>query len=100
MNWQAAKQGDEFTVPLCRMHHREVHRVGNEEAWWGAAGIDPLSVAQMLWKMTRVDEGRVNTDQGEPASASISADRSSEQVRAASKRRGRRAPRSENSAPV
>jgi len=51
--WQAAKQGDEFTVPLCRMHHREVHRVGNEEAWWGAAGIDPLSVAHVVENDTR-----------------------------------------------
>src|SRR5262245_5310467 len=43
------KASDEFTVPLCRVHHREVHRVGNEQAWWQAAGIDPLSVAQKLW---------------------------------------------------
>jgi len=25
-----AKVSDEFTVPLCRTHHREVHRVGDE----------------------------------------------------------------------
>jgi len=24
---------DEFTVPLRRMHHRELHRTGNEAAW-------------------------------------------------------------------
>ena len=35
------KVSDEFTVPLCRVHHRAVHRVGNERAWWKAAGIDP-----------------------------------------------------------
>jgi hypothetical protein len=39
------KASDEFTVPLCRMHHREVHRVGDERAWWKAAGVDPLKVA-------------------------------------------------------
>src|SRR5262245_20526906 len=36
----AAGLSDEFTVPLCRVHHRDVHQVGNEQAWWPAAGID------------------------------------------------------------
>jgi hypothetical protein len=53
------KASDEFTVPLCRMHHREVHRAGDERAWWKAAGIDPLKVAGKLWKEARVNEGRV-----------------------------------------
>src|SRR6516165_10665414 len=35
------KVSDEFTVPLCRGHHREVHRCGDEAAWWRKAGIDP-----------------------------------------------------------
>jgi hypothetical protein len=26
------KASDEFTVPLCRMHHREVHRADDEKA--------------------------------------------------------------------
>src|SRR5258708_22481446 len=25
---------DEFTVPVCRAHHRELHRSGDEAAWW------------------------------------------------------------------
>ena len=53
------KASDEFTVPLCRVHHREVHRLGNEQAWWQAADIDPLGVAQKLWNRTRVNEGRL-----------------------------------------
>jgi hypothetical protein len=53
------KASDEFTVPLCRMHHREVHRAGDERAWWKAAGIDPLKVAGKLWKEARVNEGRL-----------------------------------------
>jgi ERF superfamily protein len=53
------KPSDEFTVPLCRMHHREVHRAGDEGAWWKAAGVDPLKVARKLWKETRLDEGRI-----------------------------------------
>jgi hypothetical protein len=41
------------------MHHREVHRAGDERAWWKAAGIDPLKVAHKLWKEARVNEGRI-----------------------------------------
>lgn len=47
------KSSDEFTVPLCRIHHRAVHRVGDERGWWRQAGIDPLKVARRLWKRTR-----------------------------------------------
>jgi hypothetical protein len=43
---------DEFTVPLCRAHHREVHRCGDEGLWWGKAGIDPLAAARALWLET------------------------------------------------
>jgi ERF superfamily protein len=43
------KVSDEFTVPLCRAHHREVHRRGNEGSWWKNAGIDPLAAARVLW---------------------------------------------------
>jgi hypothetical protein len=43
------KVSDEFTVPLCRGHHRELHRCGNEAIWWTAAGIDPSAAASKLW---------------------------------------------------
>jgi hypothetical protein len=43
------KVSDEFTVPLCRGHHREVHRYGDEAAWWGKIGIDPIAAARTLW---------------------------------------------------
>ncbi len=46
------KASDEFTVPLCRGHHREVHRCGNEAEWWHNAGIDPMVVAHALWLET------------------------------------------------
>jgi len=42
------KVSDEFTVPLCRAHHREVHRSGNEESWWWTTRIDPLAAARSL----------------------------------------------------
>jgi hypothetical protein len=46
------KVSDEFTVPLCRGHHREVHRCGNEAAWWAKARIDPTIAARTLWLET------------------------------------------------
>jgi hypothetical protein len=46
------KVSDEFTVPLCRTHHREIHRSGNEGLWWRNTGIDPLVAARTLWLET------------------------------------------------
>jgi hypothetical protein len=46
------KVSDEFTVPLCRGHHREVHRCGDETAWWAKIGVDALGVAHELWRET------------------------------------------------
>jgi hypothetical protein len=47
------KVSDEFAVPLCRGHHRAVHRARDERVWWRQAGIDPIKVARRLWKETR-----------------------------------------------
>jgi hypothetical protein len=49
------KVSDEFAVPLCRTHHREVHRHGDEAAWWASAGIDPVAIAHRLWQHTRLN---------------------------------------------
>jgi hypothetical protein len=46
------KVSDEFTVPLCRGHHREVHRCGDEATWWKRTGIDPSAAARVLWLKT------------------------------------------------
>jgi len=43
------KVSDEFTVPLCRGHHRELHRCGDEAEWWKKVGIDPTVCARTLW---------------------------------------------------
>src|ERR1700730_3183451 len=48
---------DEFIVPVCRVHHRELHRSGDEVAWWRRLNIDPLPVALRLWRHTRADGG-------------------------------------------
>jgi hypothetical protein len=46
------KVSDKFAVPICRLHHRELHRRGNERAWWQNQGIDPLVIAASLWAGT------------------------------------------------
>jgi len=46
------KVSDEFTVPLCRGHHRELHRCGDEAKWWSNSGLTPLTVAATLWART------------------------------------------------
>jgi hypothetical protein len=47
------KVSDEFTVPLCRVHHRDLHRRSDEKKWWEAAKIEPMEIAQRLWRETR-----------------------------------------------
>jgi hypothetical protein len=46
------KVSDEFTVPLCRGHHRELHRHGDETAWWQKLELDPSGAARALWLET------------------------------------------------
>jgi hypothetical protein len=47
------KVSDEFTVPLCRTHHRDNHTFGDEVAWWERRAIDPVAMSRMLWVSTR-----------------------------------------------
>jgi ERF superfamily len=52
-SWTAGRKvSDRFTVPLCRVHHHELHRGGNERMWWHQKAIDPLEVAKTLWDKT------------------------------------------------
>ena len=46
------KVSDEFTVPLCRGHHRQLHQAGNEVAWWKKLNINALEIAEGLWKQS------------------------------------------------
>jgi hypothetical protein len=46
------KVSDEFTVPLCRTHHRQLHRHGRERTFWTEHNIEPLAVAGRLWSQT------------------------------------------------
>ncbi|MBV8440334.1 MAG: ERF family protein [Hyphomicrobiales bacterium] len=49
------KVSDEYTVPVCRLHHRELHGYGDEASWWAGVSIDPLPIALELWRRTRLD---------------------------------------------
>ena len=44
------KVSDEYTVPVCRLHHRDLHDYGDEASWWAGVGIDPLPIALELWR--------------------------------------------------
>ena len=48
------KVSDQFTVPLCRTHHQDLHRHGNETAWWVNMQIAPLPIAKELWEASPI----------------------------------------------
>ena len=50
---QSLKVSDEFTVPLCAIHHHQIHTTGKEREWWQERNIDPLIVASRLWQQSR-----------------------------------------------
>jgi Rad52/22 family double-strand break repair protein len=50
------KVSDEFTVPLCRGHHRQLHQAGDEIAWWKTFHLDALMFARQLWGQTHPKE--------------------------------------------
>jgi ERF superfamily len=60
------KVSDEFTVPVCRLHHQELHRRGDEAAWWGEAHIDPIPIALTLWRQSHGGERESDQAGGEP----------------------------------
>jgi hypothetical protein len=48
------KVSDEYTVPVCRLHHRDLHSCDDEASWWAGVGIDPLPIALELWRRSRL----------------------------------------------
>jgi DNA recombination protein Rad52 len=56
------KVSDEFTVPLCRGHHRQLHQAGNEVAWWQGFKIEALHVARRLWEQSHARERQIETE--------------------------------------
>jgi hypothetical protein len=60
------KVSDEFTVPLCRGHHRQLHQAGNEVAWWDDRKINALVVAKDLWEQTHPKAATVDDALADP----------------------------------
>src|SRR6202035_465931 len=56
------KVSDKFTVPICRLHHRDLHRRGKENSWWEERGIDPLPIAAKLWTTSNANASASNDD--------------------------------------
>jgi hypothetical protein len=87
------RASDEFAVPLCRSHHRAVHRARDERTWWRAVGVNPDQVARKLWKDTRIDEGQIAPDptaQAAPSDRSLKSDADAVETQAAPPVRFRR----------
>ena len=61
---------DEYTVPVCRLHHRDLHSYGDEASWWAGVGIDPLPIALELWRRSRLTYSLAATG-SEPLSDAI-----------------------------
>jgi hypothetical protein len=38
-------------VALCRKHHQELHRHGNEANWWANMQVAPIPIAKELWAL-------------------------------------------------
>jgi hypothetical protein len=66
------KSSDELAVPLCAIHHRDLHDHGNEMEWWRAKNMDPLPIALRLW-----EESQSAKSKSEDTQASESRRRSS-----------------------
>jgi len=58
------KVSDEFTVPLCREHHHELHRHGNEAAWWANMQVAPIEIAKALWQASPIHGSTVLQAEG------------------------------------
>ena len=67
------KVSDEYTVPVCRLHHRELHRYGDEASWWVGVNVDPLPIALELWKRSRLGATAEDCQTSENASISVRA---------------------------
>jgi ERF superfamily protein len=76
------KVSDEFAVPLCRGHHRAVHRSRDERGWWRQAGIDPIKVARRFWRETRGmgQQQSERTPSARPHGAAASRDHKNEEI--------------------
>jgi hypothetical protein len=69
-----SKVSDEWTVPLCALHHRELHDAGDERKWWRARNIDAPAVAREFWQSRQNGRGCPETTAAQTAPASEATD--------------------------
>ena len=55
-NAMGRKPGDQWVVPLCRIHHRALHDAGDETQWWANNKINATGIAQELWADNRINK--------------------------------------------
>jgi hypothetical protein len=71
------KVSDEFTVPLCAIHHHQIHTTGKEREWWEERNIDPLKAAAALWQQSRQQQHSTLLS-AEQSEAAVADDRESQ----------------------
>jgi len=75
---------DEFTVPLCAIHHHHIHTTGKELEWWQEHSIDPLVVAgRLLQQSHERDQAKP-----QPADAKVPGESNSKEVGSETTRHG------------
>jgi hypothetical protein len=74
----AKRVSDEFTVPVCRIHHRELHLQADEIAWWNKFQIDPVPVALRLWQRTRLNSDEPAPNEATPLQTAKTANMSAQ----------------------
>lgn len=62
----ALKTGDQWTVPVCHLHHMELHAYGDERTWWALLGIDAMAWAEREWEQWLDEQGEQQSDRAEP----------------------------------
>ena len=65
---------DEYAVPVCRIHHRELHLQTDEIAWWNKFQIDPVPIALRLWQRTRFNSDEPAPNEATPLQTAKTAD--------------------------
>ena len=68
----ARKVSDQWTVPLCSIHHDAVHQRGDERAWWKQEKIDPMTEAERLWRKSAGTEHSERAQISKPLNSAAS----------------------------
>jgi hypothetical protein len=65
----SSSAGDEYTGPVCRAHHRELHGYGDEASWWAGVNVYPVPIALALWRRSRPGRTQESVE-GQPEGSS------------------------------